>query len=387
MRIIASYATGKVSSSDSGSNVGGLVGSSSILQGQITYSYWDTEISGQFISAGGIPKRTSELQSPGGYRGIYARWNLNLDGRTGNDNPWDFGTNRQYPVLRYSGLDTTAQFAAQPSDADLDALSFSPPITLRPAFTASVITYTADVTNNITALTVTARARQTGARVTIRLNNSDGTTAGRRFSLAVGINTITVMIAARSPVGRTTTKAYTVTVTRAQPPGVRLSKTSLRLNEGEANTYTLTPNTQPTGVVTVSIVSNNADVVATSSLTFNSRDWNTARTVTVQARQDDDISHDTARLSHRLNGYGTATPITAATVVRVKVIDDDTTANINGDPIVDDRDALILFYAYTFSDSPAARENLVRRLVGMRRNKCCVTPTPGGRWQPCEVGM
>ena len=109
--ITNSYATGAVKGT--GSNVGGLVGSDTsdtwTYKGTTTNSYWDTGTTGQATSAGGIGKTTRDLQSPAGYSGIYAAWNTNLDGVAGNDDPWDFGVNRQHPVLNYGGLDLTKQ--------------------------------------------------------------------------------------------------------------------------------------------------------------------------------------------------------------------------------------------------------------------------------------
>ena len=94
-------------------NVGGLVGSNS---GTVTNAYWDTDVSGQSTSAAGTGKTTSELQTPTEAQktgsgetatyptGIYSAWNLNIDGASGNDDPWDFGTNSQYPVLHVRTL-------------------------------------------------------------------------------------------------------------------------------------------------------------------------------------------------------------------------------------------------------------------------------------------
>ena len=105
-----SYAVGRVSGS---SLVGGLIGDNT---GTVTDSYWDTVTSGQSHSGGGQGKTTSELQSPTGYTGIYANWNVDLDDAdrdrnpvTGGDDPWDFGTSSQYPVLKYGGLDPEQQ--------------------------------------------------------------------------------------------------------------------------------------------------------------------------------------------------------------------------------------------------------------------------------------
>ena len=112
--IIASYATGTVSGGTG--SIGGLVGKAS--GGTITASYCDTvaTIQSSCIGSGTtVPgKSTTQLQTPTGYTGIYMDWNLDLDGLSGKDDPWTFGTSYQYPVLKYAGMDTTAQFAAQP---------------------------------------------------------------------------------------------------------------------------------------------------------------------------------------------------------------------------------------------------------------------------------
>ena len=33
---------------------------------------------------------------------LYFGWNTNLDGVAGNDDPWDFGTTSQYPILQFT---------------------------------------------------------------------------------------------------------------------------------------------------------------------------------------------------------------------------------------------------------------------------------------------
>ena len=122
--ITAAYARGSVSGS--ADNYGGLLGSN---QGVVTFCfstgvvpksggglierngnngtvancYWDTETSGQANSDGGIGKTTQELQSPTGYTGIYAAWNVDSDGDGTMDDPWGFGTPTQYPTLKGSG--------------------------------------------------------------------------------------------------------------------------------------------------------------------------------------------------------------------------------------------------------------------------------------------
>ena len=115
--IEASYAVGTVSGTAA---TGGLVGTGLYLGAR--FSYWDLDASGMRVGVGtddvndnGVidgtesPRigvegmTTSELQAPTDYAGIYLVWNVDLnrspfsDGEA--DDPWDFGTATQYPVL------------------------------------------------------------------------------------------------------------------------------------------------------------------------------------------------------------------------------------------------------------------------------------------------
>ena len=119
--ISASYATGAVTASGPGAALlGGLVGYN---PGTASASYWDTETAGHRTGGGGGGKTTSELQTPTDYTdfgaqtaGLYSAWDLDLDNtdgdgdpHTGGDDPWDFGTKGQYPVLKYGGQNPAAQ--------------------------------------------------------------------------------------------------------------------------------------------------------------------------------------------------------------------------------------------------------------------------------------
>ena len=107
--ITNSYSTGSVPGSLS---VGGLVGvvtGSNAGSISVTNSYWDTQTSGQTTSIRGSGQSTAALQNPTGYTGIYANWNANIDGETGADDPWDFGSPGWYPSLKYGGHDRSKQ--------------------------------------------------------------------------------------------------------------------------------------------------------------------------------------------------------------------------------------------------------------------------------------
>ena len=116
--ITNSYSTGKV---DGSNDVGGLLGCSCASHTQ-SASYWDTSASGRSngigrVAPGSLPgssagvtgKTTRQLQSVTTYAGIYSAWNNNLDGVTGNDDPWDLGNKMQYPMLDYKGMSTAPQ--------------------------------------------------------------------------------------------------------------------------------------------------------------------------------------------------------------------------------------------------------------------------------------
>ena len=127
VNIHASYATGPVTGAST-AEIGGLVGaeittatpspnppgennggSSSIA---IASSYWDagtTGIADDSDTAAPEGKTTRELQRPSGYSGLYANWNVNLDGVSGGDDPWDFGMPFQYPKLKYGTQDPVTQ--------------------------------------------------------------------------------------------------------------------------------------------------------------------------------------------------------------------------------------------------------------------------------------
>ena len=58
--------------------------------------------------------------NPTGYTGIYSAWNINLDDQAGGDDPWNFGTSSQYPVLKYGGHNLIAQGRDLTVDYDVD---------------------------------------------------------------------------------------------------------------------------------------------------------------------------------------------------------------------------------------------------------------------------
>ena len=123
--------------------------------------------------------------------------------------------------------------------------------------------------------------------------------------------------------GSVTADAVTVSVMDNDVAGVRVEPAgSVDLIEGETATYTVTLNTQPSGAVTITPTSGDSDAVSVSpaSLVFTTANWDTARTVTVTALDDDNIINETVTISHSVSGYD---GVGSAAAVTVRV--DDTT--------------------------------------------------------------
>ena len=129
-------------------------------------------------------------------------------------------------------------------DATLKALSLDNG-TLSPKFAAGTLEYTASVANTVSAVTVSATATDSNAKVT-------GT---GKVNLSVGKNTINVKVTAEDG---TTVKTYTITVTRAAAtpkPTVKPTPTPTKAptkepTEAPTNVPTEVPTEAPTDVPT-----------------------------------------------------------------------------------------------------------------------------------------
>ncbi|MGL5019078.1 MAG: cadherin-like beta sandwich domain-containing protein, partial [Luteolibacter sp.] len=121
---------------------------------------------------------------------------------------------------RYAG-DTGSVSAANlyiataSDDANLSALTLSSAV-LAPTFNANTAAYSANVPNATASIMVTPTVAQAGATVKVNSVTVASGSASAPLALNVGSNTITVLVTAQNG---TTTKSYTLTVTRAIPPG------------------------------------------------------------------------------------------------------------------------------------------------------------------------
>ena len=152
--IINSYATGTVRGN---SLVGGLVGykyHNSIIR----KSYWDTETSGIRHSAGGIGKSTVELQSLTEATGIYSSWGS-----------WDFGNDRQYPVLKKSDDNSLLSPALRYGLKELQLTEGH----LAPNFASIATSYTGLAVNSSSTIQLIPIAVDPNARIRITSSGID----------------------------------------------------------------------------------------------------------------------------------------------------------------------------------------------------------------------
>ncbi len=132
--ITASYAAGATTYTYTGpfpGRVGGLVGQVQYAASRVADSHCDTQATGQSGCIGGLDLSataaaagytTAQLQTPAGYTGPYANWNLDLDSDTFPDYPWNFGTTTTYPTLYTPSERQTAAAVVVDYDQDNDNL-------------------------------------------------------------------------------------------------------------------------------------------------------------------------------------------------------------------------------------------------------------------------
>jgi uncharacterized repeat protein (TIGR02543 family) len=130
-------------------------------------------------------------------------------------------------------------------NADLSGLTISSG-TLSPVFVSSTVDYTASVVNSVqTGFTVTPTVAQANA-TTIQYLGATGTTAFTG-ALSVGTNVIRTVVTAQDG---TTTKTYTITVTRlatAVTPTISSQPSSISKTAGQSVTFSVTASASDSG--------------------------------------------------------------------------------------------------------------------------------------------
>ena len=271
-----------------------------------------------------------------------ASYVIKLGGVTDSDGtvPLAVGTNVITTDVTAEDGETTRTYtvtvtrAAPPStDATLSGLALSG--VSFGTFASGTTSYSASVANSVTQTTVTPRVNHSGATFAIKLGgvtDADGT-----VSLAVGSNVITVEVTAQD--GQTT-RAYTVTVTRAEPLSTDASLRSLTLSGVDFGMFdssklsytasvanvvsqtTVSPTVSQSGATYVTKLDGTEDSDGVVSLAVGSsvitvevtaQDGRTTRTYTVTVTRapvmDDspvtgELPTDSPRVNFRVTSYG-----------------------------------------------------------------------------------
>ncbi|HIW33585.1 MAG TPA: S-layer homology domain-containing protein [Candidatus Paenibacillus intestinavium] len=265
-----SYSIGLVTGD---SFAGGLVGSN--INGIIEGSYYDTETSGQSDNLGeGLASQAMKIivsyvdwdfdsiwhldVHNNGYpyfkthQFTYVSNDANLDGELtninayilnspvlviGNEENWGmpgflfkhWNTERDGTGISYSEGDTISSHTSIilyaiwiENNENLSGLSLSEGINLSPDFSENETSYTARVANSVSSIKVIPDLFSSDSTVTVAINDETANTVrsgqeSLELTLGVGKNTINVVVTA---VDGTTTKTYTVIVTRGNPQNV-----------------------------------------------------------------------------------------------------------------------------------------------------------------------
>jgi len=144
-------------------------------------------------------------------------------------------------------------------------------------------------------------------------------------------------------------------------PAIEVSKTSLKINEGDADTYDVHLGMQPSGNVQVTISSDNDDITVDtdrdqsghqSTLSFTTENWKNPQSVTVMTASDKDAIDDKAKLSHQAAG-GEYQNTSAE--VSVTVVDSDVaTLEVTPTALTVDEDGDAKIYKVKLATTPSA---------------------------------
>ena len=167
----------------------------------------------------------------------------------------------------------------------------------------NTLTFTSANWNTPQTVTLSAQQDDDGFDETVTITHTAATTPSSEFNNVSG--------------------SFTASVTDDETPAITLSATMLTVPEENSRTYTVRLATEPVGgSVTVDITgAANRLSASPTRLIFTAGNWDTARTVTVAAANDNDGTNDMATFSHAASGadYGS---VPAATIVATSTDDD-----------------------------------------------------------------
>ena len=267
-------------------------------------------------------------------------------------------------------LDPTALTLDEDTSASYTVALFTPPSAGQAVTVTLTTSGSPDVTVNPTSLTFTTGTWSTPQTVSVSAADDDD---ARRDDATVSHSA--------SGGGYVSISAdLSVVVSDDDTPALVLGAARLDVDEGASASYTVRLATLPTAAtVTVAVARSDGSpdvTVSPASLTFTTGTWNTRQTVSVSASEDDtDVIDDTATLTHTATG-GDYQGLSAD--LPVTVSDNDITADVNEDGLVDEDDVLVMYYAYTapgLLNRSRLRRLVLRPLLGRGSSSTKLTDT------------
>ena len=235
-------------------------------------------------------------------------------------------------------LDLSASVLANVIDNDTPSVVLSRSMLDIREGAASVFTVKL-ATQPAASVTVTVTSNDLGV-ATVTTSTLPFTTANWYVSQAVSVRaiadadaydetvTLTLSLASDDPDYDDVTETVIVNVEDSTPAGIKLSATTLNVDEGDTATFTVKLATQPADSVTVTLSSadTTAATAAPTPLAFTTVNWETAQTVTVTGVSDIDAISETVTVT--LSATSTDTEYSGETATVTVNVDDSASAGI-----------------------------------------------------------
>ena len=254
------------------------------------------------------------------------------------------------------------------ADASLSALSVSAG-SFAPSFSATTYAYTLSVGNDVSSVTVTARASHGGATLKAGLSGSlsslDGGTASGSITLSEGANAVEVEVTAEDG---TTKRSYTVTVSRNRLPKVASGVSDVTIvsesgtqevslsgvfSDADSDSLTITAASSDETKATVSVAGDH------SKLTLTAKDRGTV-TITVTA---DDGRGGT--VSDTFTVRVKAAPVVSSAIADIASLVTEATRDVSLSGVFSDADSDSLTVTATSSDEAKATVSVAGDYTGL----------------------
>ncbi|WP_411345859.1 cadherin-like beta sandwich domain-containing protein [Paenibacillus sp. WLX1005] len=255
----------------------------------------------------------------------------------------------------------TVTRAAASTDATLSGLAVNQG-TLAPTFASNTVNYSVNVVNSVSSINITPTVNQANATVTV---NGSSTTSGSAQSvpLAVGSNSVPIIVTAQDG---STTKTYTIIVTRAASANATLSALSISAGTlaptfsstttnyssnvtNSTTSTTITPTSSDSnatitvnGTATTSGSSSSSIPLAvgtnTVQVAVTAQDGNTTKTYTISITR---AASSNANLSGLTISAGTLSPVFASGTTSYTATVENGTTGLTVTPTVADNNATV----------------------------------------------